>query len=148
MARGRFHHTMDAKGRVTIPAGYRTELMAGEAGPPVATGLIGFPALGLYSQPRWQQIEERLAGMSESKPEVQSVRRLVISSAEDCPIDAQGRILVPPHLREYAGLEREVTLAGMGSRIEIWDKTRFEQELASVRERSQEIASVVAEAGF
>ena len=71
-----------------------------------------------------------------------------MSSAEDCPIDAQGRILVPPHLREYAGLEREVTLAGVGTRIEIWSKPRFEQEMQGAKQRAEEIARIAAEAGL
>ena len=148
MARGRFHHTMDAKGRVSIPAGFRTELLADGDHPPVLTTLVDCPALGLFSQARWREIEEKLASMSQMQPEVQSVRRMLVSGAEDCPVDGNGRILVPPHLREHAGLEREVTIAGTGPRIEIWDKSRFDEEMQRMRDNAHDIASIVAQAGL
>jgi MraZ protein len=139
---------MDAKGRVSIPAGLRMELQAENDRPPFLTSLVDCPALGLYSHDRWLEIEHRLENMSQAHPGVQSYRRLVISGAVESPFDAQGRVLVPPHLREHAGLEREVTIAGVGSRIEIWDKARFDEELQQTRERSQEISSLAAELGL
>ena len=147
MARGRFSHTMDAKGRISIPAGLRMELQAENDRPPFLTNLVDCPALGLYSHDRWLEIEDRLESMSYTQPEVQRYRRLVISGAVESPFDAQGRVLIPAHLREHAGLEREVTIAGVGSRIEIWDKARFDEELQQTRDRSREISSVLAEAG-
>jgi MraZ protein len=116
--------------------------------PPFLTNLVDCPAVGLFSHDRWLEIEERLESMSHTQPEVQSVRRLLVSGAVECPIDAQGRVLVPPHLREHAGLEREVIIAGVGSRIEIWDKARFEEEIRQTRERSHEVASLAAELGL
>jgi MraZ protein len=65
----------------------------------------------------------------------------------ESPIDAQGRVLIPQHLREHAGLKREVIIAGVGRRIEIWDKARFDEELQQTRDRSREISSVLAELG-
>jgi len=148
MARGRFHHTMDSKGRVSIPAGFRTELRVDGDAAPVLTNLVDCPALGLFSQTRWLEIEERLASMSQMQPELQAVRRMLVSGAEDCGLDGNGRILIPPHLREHAGLEREVTIAGVGSRIEIWDKTRFEEEMKRMREDAHNISSIAAQAGL
>lgn len=148
MARGRFHHTMDAKGRVSIPSGFRSELQDGDQRPPVLTNLVDCQALGLFSNARWLEIEERLANMSQTQPELQSVRRMLVSGAEECGIDGQGRILIPPHLREHAGLARDVTIAGVGPRIEIWDKARFEEEMQRMRESAHEISSVAAQAGL
>jgi MraZ protein len=124
------------------------DLQSHDDRPPILTTLIDQPALGLYAHQHWLEVEERLSKMSQAQPEVASVRRMLVSSAEECPIDAQGRILVPPHLREHAGLEREVTLAGVGPRIEIWSKTRFEDEMKRTRERAHEIASIAAQAGL
>lgn len=148
MARGRFSHTMDAKGRINIPAGLRLELQTEDDRPPFLTNLVDCPALGLYSHDRWLKIEDRLESMSFTQPEIQRYRRLVISGAVECPFDAQGRVLIPQHLREHAGLEREVTIAGVGSRIEIWDKARFEEELQQTREQSHEVSSFAARLGL
>ena len=66
-------------------------------------------------------------------PEAQALKRFLLSNAHACPIDGPGRITVPPHLREYARLEREVIVAGVGSHIELWNKARYEEEMAKVR---------------
>jgi MraZ protein len=73
---------------------------------------------------------------------------LLVSGAVEAPIDGQGRVLVPPHLREHGGLERDVIIAGVGSRIEIWDKARFEEEIKQSRDRAREISSLAAELGL
>ena len=148
MARGRFLHTMDAKGRVSIPVVLRTEIQTQDERPPILTNLVDCPAVGLFSHDRWLEIEQRLTSMSQVQPEIQSIQRLLVSGAVECPFDAQGRILVPPHLREHAGLEREVTIAGVGRRIEIWDKGRFDEELSRIRERGREVSAVAAELGL
>ena len=147
MARGRSIHTMDAKGRISIPAGLRVELQVEKDRPPFITNLADCPALGLYAHDYWLEIERRLETMSQIQPEVQSFRRLFVSGAVESPIDAQGRVLIPQHLRDHAGLEKEVIIAGVGRRIEIWDKARFDEEIQQTRDRSHEISSVLAEAG-
>ncbi|HEY8120912.1 MAG TPA: division/cell wall cluster transcriptional repressor MraZ [Myxococcota bacterium] len=148
MARGRFTYTMDAKGRLAIPQVMRVELQRQSARPPVLTNLAGAPALGLYSAERWDEIETQLAAMSQVEPDVQSMKRLLLSGAQECPFDSQGRLLVPADLREYAGLDRDVLIAGVGARIEIWDKTRFERELASAQDRGGELARIAAGLGL
>ncbi len=100
--------------------------------------------LALYANEDWVEIEERLAAQSPMRPETKAYIRFVVSGATDCPIDSQGRILIPGHLREHAHLEREVTIAGVGPRIEIWDKALFNQELQRTLAQYDEIASVVA----
>lgn len=148
MARGRFFHTMDSKGRVAIPQALREELLNQDERPPILTNLVDCPAVGLFAHSRWLEIEQRLANMSQMQPEVQSIRRMLVSGAVECPMDGQGRILVPPHLREHGGLEREVTIAGVGQRIELWDKGRFDQELQAIRERGREVSAIAAELGL
>lgn len=148
MARGRFTYTMDAKGRLAIPPVMRMELQSHGDRPPILTNLVDCPALGLYAHDRWLEIEQRLNTMSQMQPEVQSIRRMLVSGAQECPLDAQGRLLVPPHLREYAQLGRDVVIAGVGPRIEIWDSARFEREMVVTKERGPEIARVAAELGL
>jgi MraZ protein len=125
----------------------RMELQAHDDRPPFLTNLADSPALGLYSHERWLEIERRLETMSQTQPEVQSFRRLFISGAVEAPIDAQGRVLIPIHLRDHAGLVKDVIVAGVGSRIEIWDKARFDEELRQTRHRAREISSLLAELG-
>jgi MraZ protein len=148
MARGHVHHVLDSKGRVAIPQVYRMELQAQDQRPPILTALIDQKALGLYGHGHWQSIEERLESMSQVQPEVQAVRRLLVSGAVECPVDGQGRILIPPHLREHAGLERDVTFAGVGARIEIWSKERYEGEIRQTRDRAHEISTIAAQLGL
>jgi MraZ protein len=138
---------MDAKGRISIPTGLRMELQVEKDRPPFLTNLADCPALGLYAHDYWLEIERRLETMSQIQPEVQSFRRLYISGAVEAPIDAQGRVLIPQHLRDHAGLQKEVIVAGVGTRVEIWDKARFDEEIQRTRDRSQEISSVLAELG-
>ena len=133
---------MDAKGRVSIPAAFRTELMARSESPPILTNDKG--CLALYSKEDWVQIEEKLAARSPVQPETRAYLRFFVSGATECPFDSQGRILVPQHLRDHARLEREIMIAGVGPSIEIWDKTLFDQELQRTLAKFDEIASVVA----
>jgi len=102
----------------------------------------------MFPHNRWLEIEDRLASMSQMQPEIASIRRLLVSGAVECPFDGQGRILVPAHLREYGGLEREITIAGVGPRIEIWDSAHFDEELSSIRERGREVSAIAAELGL
>jgi MraZ protein len=148
MARGRFTYTMDAKGRLAIPQVMRVELQAHSKRPPVLTNLVGAAALGLYSAERWDEIETRLSNLSQVEPDVQSMSRLLISGAQECPFDGQGRLLVPADLREYAELDRDIVIAGVGARIEIWNKTRFERELASAKDRGGDLARIAAGLGL
>lgn len=148
MARGRFFHSMDDKGRVSIPAVLRNELQAQDERPPFLTTVLDSPAVGLYAHEKWLAIEERISNMSQMKPEIASLRRMLLSGAVEAPIDNSGRILIPPHLREHAELDREVTIAGVGSRIEIWDKARFDEELGSIRQQGREVSDVAAELGL
>lgn len=142
MFRGRHVHTIDAKGRVSIPAGFRADIAMRSESAPILTNDKG--CLALYVNEDWVDIEESLASQAAVRPEAKAYIRFVVSGATECPFDSQGRILVPPHLREHAHLEREVTIAGVGPRIEIWDKALFDQELQQTVARFDEIATVVA----
>ena len=148
MARGRFTYSMDAKGRLALPPEMRMELLAQGDRNPVLTNLVGAPAVAVYSAQRWDEIEARLGGMSQVQPEVQRLSRFMLSGAQDCNFDAQGRLLVPQHLREYAGLDREVIVAGVGRRIELWNKARFAREIESATESGGDLARTAADLGL
>jgi MraZ protein len=145
MFRGRFVHTIDAKGRVSIPAGFRMELQRRSERPPILTNML--ECLALYPNDDWAAYEARLVEVDPFRLEGHELQRFMISGAVECAPDAQGRILIPPYLREHAKLEREVTLAGVGARIEIWDKARFDQELSRTHTRFREISTEVSKIG-
>jgi MraZ protein len=143
MFRGRFVHTIDAKNRMSLPSGFRQEFQRRSEDPPILTD--AHACLDLYPYEDWLEFEERIVGIATVHPEMKAFARSVISSASPCPIDKQGRILVPPYLRERAGLSREVTVAGVGPKIELWDKARFETDLTQTNARYDEMARMVAE---
>jgi MraZ protein len=143
MFRGRFVHTIDSKGRMSIPSGFRAELEHRSDRAPIVT--TGFECLHLYPYEDWREVERRIVDNATEDADVQAYQRMMISGAAECPIDKQGRMLIPPILREHAGLGREVTIAGVGPRIEIWDKDRFDADLSKTQARYPEIASKVAD---
>jgi MraZ protein len=142
MFRGRFDHTIDTKGRISIPSGFRMILERRSERPPILTN--AFSCLHLYPYEDWCEVERKIVENATENMDSQAYQRMMISGAAECPIDKQGRMLVPPYLRNHAGLERDVTIAGVGPRIEIWDKARFDADLMKTQARFNEIASTVA----
>jgi MraZ protein len=149
MFRGRFSHTIDTKGRVSIPSGFRAELQRrSERAPFVTQGhtTVG-GCLWLYPYEDWCALEARLEGLSRDDMDVQSYKRLMMANASECPIDNQGRTLLPPHLREHAKLEREVLIAGVGERIELWNPSLFDEEQSRALAHYASISEKVAALG-
>jgi MraZ protein len=127
MFRGRFEHIVDSKGRVSIPAKFR-ELLAEKNDDRLI--LTNFDrCLVAYPYEEWRVLEERVGSLSMVKKEVKAFQRFFISGATECPIDKLGRILVPPTLRDYAQLGRNVVFAGMLRKFEIWSKERWLEEI-------------------
>jgi transcriptional regulator MraZ len=135
-------HTIDAKNRMSLPVEFRAEIQRRSDRPPILTN--AHECLDLYPYEDWLEFEERIVGIAAVDPEAQAFVRMLVSGATPCPIDKQGRILVPPHLREYAGLDREVTVAGVGTKIELWDRARFEANMSRTQATYPEMASSVA----
>ncbi len=135
MFQGRFIHTIDGKGRLSIPAEFRVTLQGKEKGkkPQAPTLTVQPDCLALFPAEDWARFIRDFDSARAIDPEVQKMKRFLLSNAHACPIDGPGRITVPPHLREYASLEREVTVAGVGSHIELWNKARYEEEMSKVR---------------
>lgn len=134
MFQGRFSHTIDGKGRLSIPAEFRVQLQGKGKGKAKAPTLTVLPdCLALYPANDWEQMTSQFSDARAIDPEAQALKRFLLSNAHACPIDRPGRITVPQHLRDYAGLEREVTVAGVGSHIELWNTSRYEMEMAKVR---------------
>lgn len=145
MFRGRFLHAIDEKGRIMVPAKFREELRTRYDERLIITNFDN--CLVAYPFAEWQRLEEKLSQKSWVKKEVRSFIRFFISGATECPLDDQGRVLIPPTLREYAALEKEVVLAGMLNRIEIWNNERWDQENRASVENLDTLTEVLAELG-
>jgi MraZ protein len=126
MFRGRYQHTLDPKGRVSIPSKYR-DLLAQYDG----STLVVVPnesALEVHPLEEWERIEARIGEKSMFDADLRKIGRLYISRAREVELDGAGRILIPPESRTQAGLARDVTLMGPGRKFfEIWDRARFEE---------------------
>lgn len=126
MFRGRYQHTLDPKGRVSVPAKYRNALAQFQE-----PGLILVPngeALEVHPIEEWARIENRINERSMFDAEIRKIGRLYISRAKEVDIDGAGRILLPPDSRAAGWLEKDVTLVGSGRPyFEIWDRKKFEE---------------------
>lgn len=139
MLTGQYAHTLDAKGRVNFPARLREEL--GERFI-ITRGLDN--CLFVYSAQEWQFLADKLHQLPISKSA--PLNRFFFAGAAEVEPDKQGRILLPGHLRDYAGLGRDVTIAGVANRAEIWDTARWEEANALLT--SEAIEEAMDELGF
>jgi MraZ protein len=119
MFRGRHSHTIDAKGRVSIPAKFREVLNGRGQQTLVVTNdldscLVAFP------MDEWIEEEKKIQALPNFIPETLQYKRFYISGAQECPLDRQGRVLLPPSLRDHAQLNREALFVGLLEKFEIW----------------------------
>ncbi|PHQ80860.1 MAG: cell division/cell wall cluster transcriptional repressor MraZ [Coxiella sp. (in: Bacteria)] len=126
MFRGLTSLNMDAKGRVTIPAQYRQAITEEANGQLVVTIDTEDRCLLLYPLPQWRIIEERLGELPTFQPAARRIQRLLIGHATELELDRNSRILLPPLLREYAGLDKTLMLVGQGKRFEIWGDAQWQ----------------------
>lgn len=147
MFRGRFEHTIDAKGRTSVPARYRDVLLALGERRVVLTSALE-PCLAAYTMPEWTAFEERLSKLPQFDPAVKMMKRLYVSGAVECEIDDSGRILVPPSLREHASLDKEVLWAGAGKYAELWDKAAWKKQIETTEHQRRDISARLAELGL
>jgi len=121
---GTHHHTLDDKGRVSLPVRFRQALGDGRL---ILTTNVDSHGrcLVAYPVPGWERFLDRVSHLPEFDENVLLLRRLYIAGAAECTTDSLGRILVPPTLREHAALKRDVIWAGMGRQIELWAKDRW-----------------------
>ncbi len=129
MFRGRYEHTLDTKGRLSIPSKFREVLGERYDSRLVVTTYDG--CLISYPYAEWQRLEERVAELPEFKKDTRAFLRFFYSSAADCAIDKLGRILIPQPLRDYAKLDRDVILVGAFRHLEIWSKAVWESAEAA-----------------
>jgi MraZ protein len=124
MFRGVSTLNLDAKGRLAIPTKYRERLAAYCNGQMVLT-VDRDQCLLLYPLPDWEEIERKLVKLPSFNAQARRLQRLLIGHATECELDGNGRILLPPPLREFAGLDKGVVLIGQGHRFEVWDENTW-----------------------
>ncbi len=141
MFMGEYNHTIDAKGRVIVPSRFR-EALGDEF--VVTKGLDG--CLFVYDEKEWAAFEEKLKSLPITNKDARAFVRFFLAGAACVEVDKQGRILLPGSLREFAGLAKDVVLIGVGSRIEVWSKERWEG--AASFDDMDEIAEHMADLGL
>ena len=143
MFMGEYSHTLDSKGRLIIPSKFREELGEGFI---LTRGLD--KCLSIYSQASWKVFEQKLSTLPLASKEARTFTRFFVSGASNCELDKQGRILVPATLRDYAGLVKDVILAGNLDRIEVWSKERWTEridfsDMDAIAQGLQDMGSII-----
>ena len=137
---GDYQHTLDAKGRVSLPAKFRAE-MTGKL--VIAKGFED--CLYVYSADEYNRFVEELLATEDFDPRMRRIRRFFTSGAVEAELDSAGRISLPPVLREYAGLKKDVAVTGNGNRIELWDAGAWTayngEDEGSIEDLAKELAA-------
>jgi MraZ protein len=140
---GDYQHTLDAKGRVSLPAKFRAELTGSLV---VSKGLDD--CLYVYSAEEYQRFVKTLTEGNDFDPRTRRLRRFFVAGAQDVELDSAGRISLSPVLREYAGLKKEIAVTGNGTRIEIWDAEAWATYNGEGEGSIEDLAEELADAGL
>lgn len=146
MFRGRYHHQIDSKGRISVPSKFRDVLSSASDERLIITNFDN--CLWAYPIAEWVDLERKVASLPQFGDEIKALQRVFISAASECQVDKQGRILIPPALREYAGLVRDVVVVGMTKRFELWARDRWDQMFSSAHARLEGLGAKLAELGL
>lgn len=143
MLLGEYKHSLDAKGRMAIPAKFKDKLAAGTI---ITRGIDN--CLFIFASKEWEVLAQKLVALPLSQANSRAFVRLMLAGAMDVSLDAQGRILIPDYLRKYADLKKEIIVAGLYSRVEIWDADRWSDYKKKTEGASEEIAEKLGELGI
>ena len=141
MLLGAFDHTLDDKNRLTLPAKFRQAFAEGVV---VTRGLDG--CLYAFRRADWARlVESRLSSLDSLRPEGRRLQRHFFSGATESELDKQGRVMIPPSLIDHAKLGKDVVVAGVNDRLEIWDRAAWRKELAEVEGSAEDVAERLAD---
>ncbi len=143
MLLGEYNHSLDAKGRVSVPSKLRLDL--GESFI-VTKGLDN--CLFAYSKDEWATFESKLKALPLTNTNARNFVRFFFSGATECEIDKQGRINIPQNLRDYASVTKDVTIVGVGTRVEIWNREKWNKYNSEENLNVDEIASQMSDLGI
>ncbi len=146
MFRGRFEYAIDDKGRVKIPPKFKDILSSRHIGILVMT--LFDECIYAYPQDVWEELEKKAVNLPLTNKSARRFKRMFFSSAQDVNIDRQGRVLIPSVLREDTAIEREAVILGNLDHIEIWSKSKWEEEFAALRSSEDELANEIEDLGI
>ncbi len=148
MFRGNSNHTLDPKGRLIVPARFRDELKESGVDGLMISRLDG--CLVCYTFTEWDKIEERILNMATKSDTMRRFRRVFIGGAFECMLDKQARIVIPPTLRQYANLDKDIVLVGVLKHFEIWSQEGYlEQDKMHEDDlKNEETRNEIAELGL
>ena len=139
---GEYHHNLDEKGRLAVPKKFWADLNKGAI---VTKGLDN--CLFLYTKNEWKNLADKLANLPFSQSNTRAFARLMLAGAMDVDIDKQGRIILPEYLRTFAGLNKNIVVAGLYNRLELWDQKKWEEYKSKTEKESSAIAEQMFELG-
>ncbi len=140
---GEYKHNLDPKKRLSIPSKFRKELGEGAV---LTKGLDG--CLFIFPSKYWAPFAEMLGGLSIGKQDTRSFARLFLSGAVEVQFDSLGRILIPDNLKKYANFNKDVVIAGLFNRLEIWDEAKWDKYKNDLEKNSDKIAEKLGELGL
>lgn len=138
---GQYSHNIDSKGRLAIPAKFRSELKKAV----VTKGLDN--CLFLYTKKEWDKIAEDIASRSFTKSNNRSLARQMLAGAMEVEVDKQGRIIIPEYQRKFASLKKNVIIAGLYNRLEIWDDDKWNKNILYTESNANDIAEALENIG-
>ncbi|MDP1833355.1 MAG: division/cell wall cluster transcriptional repressor MraZ [Candidatus Moranbacteria bacterium] len=139
---GEYSHSVDEKKRLAVPSKFRAELKSKVV---VTRGLD--KCLFIYTMKAWEELAGKLGTLPVGEAGTRSFTRLMLAGAVDVDVDKQGRILIPDYLKEYAGLAKNVVIAGLYNRLEIWDENKWKEYKEKAEKNSDEIAEQLGKLG-
>jgi MraZ protein len=139
MLLGEHEHSLDEKNRLTLPSKLRG---AFEEGVVVTRGYEG--CLRAYPRAAWQTAADAMSQLNPLREDTRQARRWFFGGASPAELDAQGRVVIPGTLLQAAGIRREVTITGMGDHVEIWDRTKWAEQLHEVEGSAEDVAERLA----
>jgi MraZ protein len=140
---GEYRHNVDDKGRLQVPAKWRSKLAEGAV---VTKGFDG--SLKLYPISVWQVIAEQLTQLPQSQPAARAYVRQTLAGAVDVELDKLGRIIVPGYLRQYASIHKATVLAGLHDHVEVWEEGAWEKYIAGIDQQNPEFNQTLQEMGI
>lgn len=140
---GEFQHSLDAKGRIILPAKFRDALADGLV---VTKGME--KCLFIFSRSEWPQLQTKVQSLPLAKRDARKFSRFFFGGATEEELDKQGRVLIPEHLRQYAELDRDVVIVGVSNRLEIWDKSNWIKYVEEAESSYVEIAEELTDLGL
>lgn len=139
---GEYEHNLDDKKRVSLPKAFRTGLGKKIV---MTRGLDN--CLFVYSRSSWEKVAAKLQDLSFAQADTRGFNRFILSGAAEVEVDSAGRILIPDHQKEFAGLKKSVVFAGVSDRVEVWDSQRWSSYKSQIEKQADSLAEKLGEIG-